>query len=154
MSGYCDAILSASVMCTWQWSSWFIYSLIYRLAVWHLTHVQSFATRDWNMWSSEAALMPSNHTKKVHPDTACRRSNSLKISNSHTDYTSVKVRWFPPKILMDLLIGCCYAAVALECSAQAYLIVDFWSDYDPMNMLFCNTHPDSSCNRWTTQKYR
>ena len=66
--------------------------------------------------------------------------------------TSVKVRWIPPKILMDHLIGCCYAAVALECSAKAYLMVDFWSGYNPMNMLFCNTHPDSLCNRWTPHK--
>ena len=79
---------------------------------------------------------------------------SLKVSNLIVlaRDTSVKVRWIPPKILMDHLIGCCYAAVALECSAKAYLMVDFWSGYDPMNMLFCDTHPDSSCNRWTPHK--
>ena len=33
-------------------------------------------------------------------------------------YTSVKVRWIPPKILIDHPIGYCYAAVALECCTR------------------------------------
>ena len=39
--------------------------------------------------------------------------------------TSVKVPSIPSKILVDHLIGCCYAAVALECDATAYLMVQY-----------------------------
>ena len=48
--------------------------------------------------------------------------------------TYVKIQLIRPKILMGHLVGCYNAAVALECAAKAYLIMEFPSGHDPMNM--------------------